>query len=85
MICNAELPWHRAQEDVEVVRRNLVSEAAAAAVEHHDHLLRHVETEAARERRVDDALRPQHLDLQVVVAGAERADLPAARARAPSR
>src|SRR5581483_236693 len=53
----------------------LVSEPAAAAVEHHGDLIRPRDPEPRRERAIDDVLGPRHLDLEVVVARAERADL----------
>src|SRR5439155_22578606 len=84
----AVLRLHRVEEDFWVVRRHLVAEAAAPAVEHDDHLIRPRDPEPGREVGIGDTLGTRHLDLQIVVARAERAELISAaleRARAHPR
>jgi hypothetical protein len=49
--------------------------AAAAAMKHHHHLVRDGNPKTACQFRVLDVFAAGHLDLQVVIAGAERADL----------
>ena len=52
-----------------------MAEAARAAVEHDEDLAGAVDAEHARHALVVDGARSHHLDLEVVVAGAERAEL----------
>ena len=67
--------FHDLQEQLQVIGRHLMAEAAAAAVEHDHHLVGDTDAEGPGEMRVEDVFRPGHLDLQVMVARAQGADL----------
>src|SRR3989337_90817 len=67
--------FHDLEEGLEIVRGDLVAEAAAATVEHDHDLIRNRNAETFRQLRVEHVFRSRHLDLQIVITGAERADL----------
>ena len=68
---------------MQIIGRDLMAESATPAVKHDDDLLGSIEAERAREARIVDAVGVQYLDLEVVVAGAERAELPIAALDGP--
>ena len=72
------LAGHGVQEDLQVVRRHLVAESPTAAMEHHGHLVRLRDAQRGGEAGVDHVLGPGNLDLEVVISGAQCADLPVA-------
>src|SRR4029077_6706876 len=59
----------------EIIRGDLMSEAAAAAVKHHHDLVRNRDPEFLRELLVTHVLWPRDLHLQIMIPPAERADL----------
>src|SRR5207249_2868540 len=65
------VPLHSLVEDAKVVRTDLVPEAPAAAVDHDDHLILVDEPELLAQLGVEEPGWVDHLNLQVVVAGAE--------------
>src|SRR4030095_12958938 len=75
---------HPLVEEPQVVGADLMTKAARAAVKHHTDLAGLIDVEGTRRLAVVHALGMDHLDLQVVVARAERAQLVHA-ARAGSR
>ena len=74
---------HHLIEAPDIVGRDLMAEAPRSAMEHHTHLPRRADPERPGRHRIVDALGPYHLDLEVVVARAQRPELVhAARHRA---
>ena len=66
---------HDFEEQRKVIRGDLVTEPPAAAVVHDQYLVRDADAQSFGQRLVEDVLFPGHLDLQVVVPGAEGSDL----------
>src|SRR4030095_12216854 len=72
---NAVLRLHHFQELLEIIRGDLMSETAAAAVKHHHNLIRNVDPEFLRELFVAHVLWPRDLHFEIMIPAAERADL----------
>src|SRR5947208_14877022 len=72
---DAVLRLHYFQEVFEIVRGELMYEAAAAAVEHHHALVRHRDPEFCCELLVAHVLWPCDLHLQIMIPTAEGTDL----------
>src|SRR5256886_15926739 len=70
--------FHHFQEFLEIIGRDLVTEAAAAAVEHHYDLVWNCDSKFCCELRFPYVFRPRDLDFQVMIDAAECADLAAA-------
>jgi hypothetical protein len=66
---------HDLVEGPQVVGADLMPEAPRAAMEHHQHLARARDPERARHASVVDAVGRHHLHFQIMVAGAQRAEL----------
>src|SRR5437773_2222968 len=72
---DAVFAFHHFQKGLEIIGRNLVPETAAAAVEHHDDLVRDRNSELRRELFVAHVFGPRDLHFEVMVSAADRADL----------
>src|SRR5204863_7541783 len=72
---DAVLRLHHFQELLEIIRGDLMSEAAAAAVKHHYNLVRDRDPEFFCELLVPHVLRSRDLHFEVMIPAAERADL----------
>src|SRR5215831_3938430 len=69
------LRLHHFQEFLQIIRGDLMSEAAAAAVKHHHDLVRNGDPEFLRELFVAHVLWPRDLHLQIMIPASEGTDL----------